>query len=276
MNALRISLALVAVTLTASCSAITDPGRFQFEGGGGGTCPAVDPSDLGVELRNFQDFDNDMIQIMVVDTTGFLVFRGILEGIDADGIEESPIDDANLLCLRFPELIEAHGSLVVRVFVDFDENGYYDALDAGGAPFEPGWEATFEGGFAKVDGTDEPTGVDPPSFPPGNFELEMTEMAPHTPNTQHIALMVIERESGIPVGFYRIPDLDVETPTIFINEILQPDTDYYVEFYADFDRDGQFSSLDHSWVEGDYTADGEGDVVESFTHRSPFDDLDFF
>jgi hypothetical protein len=267
-------LAVAALLLTASCSAITSPGRFTFEGDTGPECPPVDESDLGIELRNFETYANDQIEIRVVTTDERQVLRAVLDGLDEEGVSADGTDNAALLCLRFPELVELHGSLVVRTFVD--NNIGFDGVFQQAT--EPGWQDVAVDGVAVVDGSEGVTGWDDELIPPpGDFELNVTGMLPHIPGTQHIAAMIID-DTGIPVGFYRIADLDDADFQIYVQQILEPDRDYTLEFYADYIPNGFYDPIpmgDHAWLET-YRSDGDGNVVEAFAHNTDFDLLDAF
>jgi hypothetical protein len=263
---------VLALLFTASCSAITDPGRFNFDA----------PPSLNLDLRNFEAYADGQIEFRVVEEadpsvpgdTAQLVLRGILEGLDEEGVSPDGDDNASHLALRFPGLIEQYDQLSVRVFVDLNFDGIYNPPD------EPGWQEGVVNGAVTIDGSAVVTGFDVAPAPPGNFELDVTGMTPHVAGTQHVAAMLIDVEDGVPVAYWRIADLDDPDFTIFIQEVLEPDSSYDLEMYADFTQDGSFTPLsepdfDHAWFR-EYESDGDGDVVESFAHTAMFEELSYF
>jgi len=278
MRTIHIPAFIAVVSLfLASCSAITSPGRFTFDDEPViAECPATEAADLGIEFRNFEAFENQQIEFRVIDvdpTDGeSLVLRGHLDELHPIGVSEDGTDNSTLTCLVFKELIDSFDNLIVRTFVDLNEDGVYDGTS------EPGWQDGVSGGVAVVDGSEMSTGIDDPPSPVGSFTYQLTMMGPHTPPTQHLALMIIEPVNGLPVGYFRIAEVDDVNLDIFIGEILEPDADYDVEFYADFVQNGSYDPPpmgDHSWFES-YSSDGEGNIDETFEHNTDFDPLDFF
>ncbi len=276
MTGFRI-VSLTSLLVCVGCSAITSPGSFQFDAAATG-CPEADAVDLAIEVRNFEEFEDQQIQIMAVDGTNDLVFRAILDHIDHDGVSDDGTDNSARLCLVIPELVDAHDSLVIRTFVDREVNGFYQPVDGTGADFEEGWQDDVTDGVVVIDGTDDPTGFDDPSSASGNFQVSTTGMNVHVPNTQHLAAMVIDPADGVPIGFYRLADVNTSDPVIFLNEILEPDSTYDLEFYVDFVTNGYYDPPpmgDHSWFR-EYTSDAVGDISEDFAHNTEFDVLDYF
>lgn len=273
-------LAAPLLGFVASCTVITNPGQYEFSTGG---CPqGSDASDLQVELFNFEDYENQRIEVRLIRDAEELVLRAVLDGIDPTGTEEGNADTSANLCLTFSDAIEAPGRYEVHTFVDCTEGERVPCGDGDyQPPAEPGWLSGVLDGYAEVDGTVAPTGFDdPPAFPPGNFELGLTGMGVHLVGTQHFALNVLDPAGNI-VGFARLPKVADADFTILIRGVLQPNTDYTVEMYADFVRNGLYDPIvdgglgDHSWVRS-YRSDGEGMLVESFAHVGTFEPLDSF
>ncbi|MBW2462136.1 MAG: hypothetical protein JRH11_10855, partial [Deltaproteobacteria bacterium] len=199
----------------ASCTAITNPGQYEF----GVTCPAVEEGDLQVELFSFETYEDERIEIRIL-RDGVFVMRAVLDGIDEEGTGPNNPDDASLLCLTFPDVVEVPGTYEVRTFVDFNGNDIPDFVD------EPTWADDVVDGFASVDGEEESSSFDPlplAEVPPGDLVLRLTGMSPHTVPTQHFAVMILDLEDTV-VGFIRLPQVTTVDFDLAIHGILQPDT----------------------------------------------------
>ncbi|RLB50683.1 MAG: hypothetical protein DRJ42_18380 [Deltaproteobacteria bacterium] len=271
---------MLPALLAASCSAITNPGQYVFFEGG---CPlGSDESDLQVELFNFEAHEDKRIEVRLI-RDGEFVLRAVLEGIDPIGTEEGNADTSLDLCLTFSDALDFAGSYQVHTFVDCAEE---ESVPCGNGDFEPpgedGWLSGVQDGYAEVDGSIAPTGFDDPaSFPPGDFQLDVRGMHVHAVGTQHFALNVIDPLGNV-VGFARVPKIVEPDFTVFIQEVLQPDTDYTVEMYADFVKNGIYDPIiagggsgDHSWIKS-FRSNGEGMIIESWDHDTNFEDLDSF
>ncbi len=265
----------LGVLSLASCTAITNPGQYEV----GVTCPAVEEGDLQVELFSFELYEDERIEIRIL-RDGAFVMRAVLDGIDEEGTGPDNPDDASLLCLTFPDVAEVAGNYEVRTFVDSIRN---DAPDFGD---EPTWVDQVFDGLASVDGEEVSSGFDPlPSaeLPPGDLVLRLTGMNPHVVGTQHFAVMILELDDTV-VGFMRLPNVTAVGFDLAIHGILQPNTMYKIEMYADLEENGVYDPPDpsippdmltiddfpdHSWIT-QFQSDGDGNADHAFPHDTNF------
>lgn len=276
----RLFLSLVffaGAILLGSCTAVTNPGQYEF----GATCSGSDPSNLRVELFGFEAYDEELIEVQVARGDDFLM-RAVFEGIDEEGTGFANGDNAFSLCVTFPEVTEEPGVYTVRTFVDLNGNGDFDS------PAEPGWFDSVDDGYALVEGDESPSGFDAiaEGVPVGNLVLDVEQMSPHVSRPdqpiQHFAVMVLDSEQVV-VGFARLPEIATPDFRISIPGILRPAETYSLELYADFTKNGLYDpphspllpTDDHSWIHP-FTSEDSGDTEVTFVHNPDFVPLESF
>jgi hypothetical protein len=260
---MRIATATLLV-FCSGCFVVTDLDRFQnpCEGDTSVNRP------FRASLRDMDMFSGAPTTIRLVDASNIsvpsLVAVAVLDGIDT-------AVDPGETNFTMPNAVLAGDSYNAQVFVDLERNGFAFADD-------PGWSRevcdsglfVFQRDESFVD-VDDPrvvtTGMD--------FRFTLIDFGPHTTGTQKLELMVVERETGRSVGFYRLPNVELDTFDVVIPGIIEPSREYNIEFYADFDQDGRYTEpgADHSWVRI-YT--NEDTSSHSFTHLADFDPLTVF
>jgi hypothetical protein len=251
----------------SGCFAITDLDRFQNPCDGDTTVGRP----FRVSLRDMDMYGMAPTTVRVVDSSNPSALTisavGVLDGINLDV-------DAGEVGFTMPLGIPAGDNFNAQIFVDLERNGFT-------FPDDPSWTREIcDSGLFVFTRDDAFVDInDPPVTAPGeDFRFSLIGFDPHTAGTQKLELMVLERETGRAVGYYRLPRLANANHEVVIPGIIEPGRMYNVEFYVDLDQDDQYvapppAGMDHSWIRV-YTH--EDSASHSFEHMFDFDELTAF
>lgn len=256
------SIAVVlACVLAGGCSVITDNDDFTNRQN-----LNVTLSRLGIEPTAQA---TTVIEIEVADTdANELAARAMFYGLAAYPAGEGMGDDAAGMDLHLP------GALGRA-----DEYALIGRIDTAG----DGFDATADPSFVatasdeSVVAVTDPRVMDVETFvtpPPGTFTLTLVNF--HLPHTgEMIEVWVREAATRGTVGYARVASHPgTMEHAIVIPNVLEPDTEYEVEFYADESRNRRYDGqpLDHSYRLF-LTSGGDGNISETFTHHTDFVDI---
>jgi hypothetical protein len=220
--------------------------------------------DVSVAMTGMGPHDGHLMNFRVVSAGNELVALGVL-----DTLQDATYTFA--LPNSTPE-----GAHRMDFFADFSMDGDYDA-----PPDDHAW---------RIDGTDFPstgdatlafahnmtfTDIETPAVTEGDdFTFEAEMMGPHM--NQMFELRVIEADSGRLVGRYVLAEITAADFTIELPGILQPDTEYRVDFFADYNMDGDYDppSADHAWRRMGTSGNNNGLTI-TFVHDTTFTDVMF-
>ncbi|MEZ5148111.1 MAG: choice-of-anchor V domain-containing protein [Bacteroidales bacterium] len=155
----------------------------------------------------------------------------------------------------------------VDLYADFNQNGVYDA-----PPTDHAWQ--FE--LTNVEGDEDDNFIHNTNFTDigwnYRFTLNAMEMNPHL--GELFELRVVNQSSLAEVGRVSIDSISlVNFSTMALG--LQIGEDYYIDFYADHNGNGQYDAppVDHAWrLELSNVA---GDSQLDFTHNTNFTDIEW-
>ncbi len=155
----------------------------------------------------------------------------------------------------------------VDFYADFNQNGLYDA-----PPMDHAWQES----FTATGATDELSFQHNTGFSDIEwkylFTLEALGMTPHL--GQQFELRVVKTGDNEEVGRFSMPAIMV--PNFYVRVPgLELGDDYNIDFYADFNMNGQYDvpPMDHAWRET--LQDDEGDETLTFLHNTSFTDIMF-
>jgi hypothetical protein len=225
----------------------TGPGEITF-------------NDLTIQLTNMDPHVNNYMLFRVVDDNANVI-RGV---IVLDSLRTADEE------IEMPEVLtdDQHR---LDFYADFNTNGTYDA-----PPADHAWSIDIpQNGIVTFDHNtnfDDIALLDP--IHPGNdFNLNFTGFAPHI--SQQIEVRVIDTDFNRTVGVYRLDELDETDFTAVIPSIIEEGREYQVDFYADFNDNGEYNAppTDHAWrMTGTGTASG---LTLHFDHNTDFTDVGF-
>ncbi|MCX6152176.1 MAG: T9SS type A sorting domain-containing protein [Ignavibacteriales bacterium] len=178
-------------------------------------------------------------------------------------IESIPSADFNI---NLPVLWSDRANYKVEFYVDFNNNGLYDAL-----PTDHAWEIKFNNSFndATVNFAHNT------NFTNINwkylFTLNLSEMVPHIGEMMGIRLLDAGSQSEISkLALFPVPtsDFAISLPGLEVNH------DYLIDFFADNNNNGLFDSppTDYAWRLS-INSGNLGNYVENFTHNTNFFDI---
>ncbi|MEM9188137.1 MAG: hypothetical protein AAGF12_03115 [Myxococcota bacterium] len=259
---------LLSLCLTSGCFAITDLDRFQVED----RCLDADLTQRrtfnGI-FSGFGEFANRRIEVQLLDFTDpsrpVLLSRAVIAGL-------SPAEQ-DAFSVRMFNAVPPGNSDVLRavIWADVDDDGVFTPGTDPARRTEicPSGLVEFTNDNVDIDLTDPPS-VDPM----GTFLYSLVDFSAHVNELLELAL--IDDSSGAVVGYFRLPAVIEQDFSIEIPNIVNQGQTYTVEFYADDNVDGVYTTSpdDHSWIE-QYTADANG-IEELFSHNFEFADLTVF
>jgi hypothetical protein len=274
MRIFSLFFSLSLAVFGSGCFVVSDLDRFQ------------DPCDgdtsiarpFTVSLREMDEFAAGLFVVRAVDSSNTDAYTSravaVLDGINLEV-------DAGETQFRMPDAIPPGPNHTAQVFIDVGRDGFDPREVAEGGDLDPGWTRPLcqSGLFAFTNEAMFQSVEDPPvGSAPHDFRFRMVDFDPHMPGTQKLEAMVIERESGRSVGYYRLPNVDAADFEIVIPGIIEPGREYEVQFYVDVDQDDAFvapppEGMDHSWIRF-YTH--ENAASHEFVHLFDFDDLTAF
>lgn len=250
---MRYGMGVVACLFASGCFAVADLDRFEQNSVG-----------VVVDLDGFEDFAGERVELRLVNADNVIEVRAVIEDMPADG--------SHLFVLPFGlETADRRFDLYVDADGDelFTEGG---AADAG----DPSWQRPLDddGYFAfTVDDARQSIG-DPPTMPLGeDFVLDITDLRAHTDGMQALEMLVVNLETGLPVGYYYLSDVNAVDITVAIPGIIESGVPYRVDFFADKSQNGVYDPppTDHTWtVRYEGTPSG---IQETFPHNADFVDV---
>ena len=103
--------------------------------------------------------------------------------------------------------------------------------------------------------------------------VDFQGMAPHM--GQLLELRVVHSATGEEVGYWKVPQITSPNFVVTVPDCLIVGESYYVDFYADLNRDGHYDTppTDHAWRR--WIGPVSGPMVLSFTHDAIWIDIDF-
>ena len=159
--------------------------------------------------------------------------------------------------------IETGHSYYVDFYVDFNENGMYDA---------PGTDHAWRLELNDVDGNETLAFEHNTNFTDimwkNRLTVEFTGMTPHV--DQELWLAIVEMETGKEIDrVHTIADEEFSVHAYGIEEGMS----YYVDFFVDFNEDGSYNTppTDHAWRME--LNDVTGDTALMFSHNTNFTDI---
>lgn len=153
----------------------------------------------------------------------------------------------------------------VQFYVDFNNNGLYDA-----PPADHAWEISFTNNTGDVTLNFSHNA----SFVDINWKYLLTvnlvSMNPHI--GQKFELRVVRQDNLIEIGRISLPQILVQNFSVFIPGI-ELGKDYNIDFYADHNGNGFYDPppTDHAWRLT--FSSSNGDFVSNFTHNTNFTDI---
>jgi len=275
-------LAAIASQLVG-CFAIADLDRFEIAE------LYVDINDISeiTNHANMVDQEDEMDDDEEIDPTEIRLDLGFVNLNDGtlgtrvifDGFR---VAETGWIGRSFPGLLIPGDRYLAVAFADRNRNGIFDEGNLDAVPeVEPrippefAWIANVTNRYADFQLSEDPVTPDDYNISDrDDFSLSITAFMPHSDGEQQLELMVIDKAANRLVGYYRtrgFVELDVD---IVIHGIIDPEREYLIEFYADFDRDRSFTfGEDHSWsIEYDPGTDGK----MTFKHVFATDGLSFF
>ena len=257
-----------AVLALQGCFAVADLDRFQNPCDGG---DVTQVRDLEVQLQGFEDVARFRLGLRLVD----VLDPSEPEIVAAAVLESFGEDSGGAKTFRMPRALPPGDNFEVQLYVDLNDDRMFSGVTVDNSWRRPLvcpsglFEFTRDDSFSDID--DPP--IDDPGLP---FVVDFVDMAPHTPGTQALELMVLDVAEDQVVGYYRLPDINEDRFIVQIPAILEAGSEYTYEFFADLEQDGVFNGAgtDHSWVRT-ATADATG-LSEVFAHTFVFEDLTLF
>ncbi|MFH1069711.1 MAG: FlgD immunoglobulin-like domain containing protein, partial [Candidatus Glassbacteria bacterium] len=172
-----------------------------------------------------------------------------------------------------PGVLQVGRSYDIDFYADFNKNGTYNA-----PPVDHAWRLM----VSAVDTSQTLEFIHNTSFTdimypanPGPFDLVLNfiGMTPHV--GQKFALRVVDSLTGMSVADTMIAALDSANFEIEFEDVLQKSRSYYVDFYADFNKNGAYDAppVDHAWRL--MVPMISGIVRLSFTHNTTFTNVMF-
>jgi hypothetical protein len=161
----------------------------------------------------------------VVRDSNELIFRGVLDPM--------PTADYEILIPSLPE-----GAARLDFFADFNDNGEYDP-----PPTDHAWRldiaATGDDSLTFIHNTNFDD-IDDPTIVAlgGDFVLNGTGLAPHI--GQMFEIRVTQPETERVVGRYVAGEVSAAIQTWIISGIIGAGVDYQIDFFADFNDNGEY------------------------------------
>lgn len=163
--------------------------------------------------------------------------------------------------------LELNNEYTVEFYADFNQNGTYDE-----PPTDHAWAIDVESTEGDVSTTfshnTDFTTIEWKYL----YTLNLLSMNPHL--GQMLELRVYEEGSSDEVGRIKLDEILIPNFSVSIPQI-EMNTDYVVDFYADFNQNGQYDAPpeDHTWR---LTFNSStGNHVQNFTHNTEFTDIEW-
>jgi hypothetical protein len=231
---------------------------------------------LCVRLSSFSPHLTQLVGVALVSADGFLRTRALLDPFASDsGGNGSQTADIVLPLAIDENEVPAKGeksTLHLEIFGDANEDGEY--TESGG---DHSWKEPLPAsGHIEYPHNQLFSALKPrPIGAGGDFHMKFFEMNAHMGAL--LEVIVIEKSSGRPVGFYRMqavpsPDFEIVIPDI----IDTGGVVYRIEFFADLNGNREYDDfdVDHTWTIESIESNSKG-LNAMFTHGTLFTNLDY-
>lgn len=207
-----------------------------------------------VQFSGMAPHNGQLLELRVIDkTTMKEVYR---TKIDAISSADFNIELQNLL---------SGGSYLIDFYADFNNNKKYDS-----PPADHSWRLVLN----NVQGNDAVQFAHNTNFTEINFgvliNISFTGMGPHA--GQLLELRVVNADDNSEAGRIRVENISTADFLITVPG-LQPNNNYKVQFYADFNNNGTYDSppADHAWEIA--VSNLTQDTTVGFNHNTNFNDI---
>ena len=242
--------AVLAAAMVGGCFVVADVDRFETED------PTTTERNLIVELTGFDDYVGARVEIRLLDDRRLRVAVAVIEDMPAEHL------------FVMPSAVAPGDGYSMDIYVDQNDDGLYTTG-------EPAWRRDLDDdGYFAFEADDAFVAIDDPDSEPigEDFQLNLTEMAPHTVGTQAFELVVVDESSGQTVGYYYLSDVDEPGFSAYVPTIIREGLLYRIDFYADFNQNGVYdppgATGDHSW-RNEQTGSTTG-INADFVHNTAF------
>jgi hypothetical protein len=215
--------------------------------------------DFTATLTDFGPHEGQLVEARILDDNNRLQGYAII----------NPLESGNY-SFRMAGLL-GEGSYGLDMFADFNGDSGYDA-----PPVDHAWRyAVPPTGVLSIMHNTDFTDIASPAFVAlgGGFVMQFVDYQPHA--GQLLELKVVN-EDGRVVGYYRLGEVpDTGQFSINIPGIIVSGEDYTVDYYADYNNDGNYDAppVDHAWRS---TAVGTPSGMSiAVIHNTNFTDVQF-